>query len=105
VNHAQGVAYAAAKFGVPAVILMPEDAPSQKIENTRALGAEVVLYDRLTGVREEIGAKIAADRGLTLVKPYDEPLVIAGQGTVGLEILGRVDGTGRSCPRFYSAPM
>lgn len=85
-NHAQGVAYAAAKFGVPAVILMPEDAPSQKIENTRALGAEVVLYDRLTGIREEIGAKIARDRGLTLVKPYDEPLVIAGQGTVGLEI-------------------
>lgn len=85
-NHAQGIAYATAKYGVPAVILMPADAPALKIENTRALGAEVVLYDRLTGIREEIGAKIATDRGLTLIKPYDEPLVIAGQGTVGLEI-------------------
>ncbi|MHA1128764.1 MAG: threonine ammonia-lyase [Alphaproteobacteria bacterium] len=90
-NHAQGVAMAAAKFGVPAVILMPSDAPKLKIENTRALGAEVILYDRLTESRDELGDKIAADRGLTLVKPFDEPLVIAGQGTVGLEILEQVD--------------
>ena len=86
-NHAQGVAMAAAKFRVPAVILMPSDAPIVKIENTRALGAEVVLYDRLTESRDDIGSKISAERGLTLVKPFDEPLVIAGQGTVGLEIV------------------
>lgn len=85
-NHAQGVALAASRHGVPAVIIMPEDAPALKIANTRALGAEVVLYDRATGNREEIGAALAADRGLTLVKPYDEPQVIAGQGTTGLEI-------------------
>lgn len=86
-NHAQGVAMAAAKFGVPAVILMPSDSPKLKIENTRALGAEVVLYDRLTESREDLGAAISTERGLTLVKPYDEPLVVAGQGTVGLEIV------------------
>ncbi len=85
-NHAQGVALAAARHGVPAVIVMPDDSPALKIANTRALGAEVVLYDRLNDVREEIGSRIAAERGLVLVKPYDEPLVIAGQGTVGLEI-------------------
>ena len=85
-NHAQGVALAAARHGVQAVIVMPDDSPALKIANTRALGAEVVLYDRLNDVREEIGSRIAADRGLVLVKPYDEPLVIAGQGTVGLEI-------------------
>lgn len=86
-NHGQGVAMAAAKFGVPSVILMPSDSPRLKIENTRALGAEVVLYDRLTESREDLGANISAERGLTLVKPYDDPLVIAGQGTVGLEIV------------------
>ena len=86
-NHGQGVAMAAAKFGVPAVILMPSDSPRLKIENTRALGAEVVLYDRLTESREDLGANISAERGLALVKPYDDPLVIAGQGTVGLEIV------------------
>ncbi|MGB5560195.1 MAG: threonine/serine dehydratase, partial [Paracoccaceae bacterium] len=72
--------------GVPVVIIMPEDAPRLKIENTRALGAEVVLYDRATGDRDAIGAKLSAERGLTLIKPYDEPQVIAGQGTTGLEI-------------------
>ncbi|MEE9454358.1 MAG: threonine/serine dehydratase [Paracoccaceae bacterium] len=85
-NHAQGLAYAAAKHAVDAVIIMPSDAPAQKIANTRALGAEVVAYDRMSEMREEIGARLSATRGLTLVKPYDEPLVIAGQGTVGLEI-------------------
>ena len=85
-NHAQGVALAAQKLGVPAVILMPSDAPAAKIEGTRSYGAEVVLYDRARESREEIGAAIAAERGLTLVKPYDEPQVIAGQGTCGLEI-------------------
>lgn len=86
-NHAQGVALAAQQHGVPAVIVMPADAPQLKIDNTRALGAEVVLYDRAGGEdREEIGTKIASERGLTLIKPYDEPLVIAGQGTIGLEL-------------------
>ena len=86
-NHAQGVARAAAAFGVPAVIVMPRDAPGVKIANTRALGAEVVLYERATEDRDAIGARLAAERGLSLVKPFDDERVIAGQGTVGLELL------------------
>lgn len=85
-NHAQGVALAARARGLPAVIVMPVDAPRIKIENTRALGAEVVLYDRETEDREAIGARLAAERGLALIKPYDMAEVIAGQGTCGLEI-------------------
>ena len=85
-NHAQGVALAARMHGAPAVIIMPSDAPRLKIDNTRALGAEVVLYDRATEDRDEIGARLSAERGLTLIKPFDEPQVIAGQGTCGLEI-------------------
>jgi len=85
-NHAQGVALAAKLHGVPAVIVMPSDAPKLKIANTRALGAEVVLYRRGTESREAIGDALAAERKLTLIKPYDEPLVVAGQGTAGLEI-------------------
>ncbi len=86
-NHAQGVALAAREYGVPAVIIMPADAPCIKIDNTRALGAEVVLYDRAGGEsREALGAAMKESRGLTLIKPFDEPEVIAGQGTCGLEI-------------------
>ena len=85
-NHAQGVALAAAQHGAPAVIVMPSDAPAVKIANTRAYGAEVVLYDRASGDRDALGAQLAADRGLTLIKPFDDPQVIAGQGTIGLEI-------------------
>ncbi len=85
-NHAQGVALAAREHGAPAVIVMPADAPAIKIANTRALGAEVVLYDRAIEDRDAIGARLAEERGLTLVKPFDEPQVIAGQGTCGLEI-------------------
>ena len=85
-NHAQGVAYAAKLHGVPSVIVMPADAPRLKIENTRALGAEVVLYDRANEDRDAIGARLAAERDLTLIKPFDDPQVIAGQGTTGLEI-------------------
>ncbi|MCB5199684.1 threonine/serine dehydratase [Loktanella sp. TSTF-M6] len=85
-NHAQGVALAARMHGAPAVIVMPSNAPAVKIANTRALGGEVVLYDRETESREDIGAALAQERGLTLVRPYDDPQVIAGQGTVGLEI-------------------
>lgn len=86
-NHAQGVARAAAALGAPCVIVMPTDAPGVKITNTRALGAEVVLYDRQTEDRDAIGGAIAATRGMTLVRPYDDAQVIAGQGTIGLELL------------------
>jgi threonine dehydratase len=85
-NHAQGVALAASLHGVPAVIVMPADAPAMKIANTRAYGAEVVLYDRVGEDRDALGARLAAERRLTLIKPFDEPQVIAGQGTTGLEI-------------------
>lgn len=86
-NHAQGVAFAAQAHNVPAVIVMPADAPRLKIDNTRAMGAEVVLYDRAGGEsREAVAAPFVEGRGLTLIKPYDEPEVIAGQGTTGLEI-------------------
>ena len=88
-NHAQGVAHAARLLGAPAVIVMPSDAPAIKIANTRAYGAEVVLYDRRRESREAIGARISAERGLALVRPYDDPGVIAGQGTVGLEIVSQ----------------
>jgi threonine dehydratase len=85
-NHAQGVAAAARLFGVAATIVMPADAPADKLSATRALGADVVTYDRWTESREDIGRAIAAERGATIVPPYDDPAVIAGQGTVGLEI-------------------
>lgn len=85
-NHAQGVAHAAALLGAPAVILMPRDAPAVKIANTRAYGAEVILYDRATEDRDALGLALAEARGLTLIRPYDAPQVIAGQASVGLEI-------------------
>jgi len=85
-NHAQGVAAAAGMLNIPALIVMPKDAPEIKIANTRALGAEVEFYDRHTEVREDIAAALARDRGAEIIKPYDDPFVIAGQGTVGLEI-------------------
>ena len=85
-NHAQGIALAARELGVPAVIVMPSDAPAVKTANTRAYGAEVVFYDRATEDRDAIGAALAEERGLTLIKPFDNADVIAGQGTTGLEI-------------------
>jgi threonine dehydratase len=85
-NHAQGVATAAKMVGAPAVIVMPADAPTLKIENTRALGAEVVLYDRATESREAIAEAIQAKRGAILVPPFENLFVIAGQGTAGREI-------------------
>ena len=93
-NHAQGVALAAKEHGAPAVIVMPSDAPKIKVNNTRALGAEVILYDRATEDRDAIGQRIASARGLTLIRPYDEPEVIAGQGTVGLEIASQATALG-----------
>jgi threonine dehydratase len=95
-NHAQGVALAASRHGLPCVILMPADAPAVKIANTRAYGAEVMLYDRATEDRDAIGAELAAARGLALVKPFDDAQVIAGQGTVGLEIASQAAEAGIS---------
>lgn len=86
-NHAQGVAAAAALLGLAATIVMPQDAPQAKIRNTKQLGAEVVLYDRWRQAREEIAADLAAKTQALIVPPYDDPDVIAGQGTVGLEIV------------------
>ena len=85
-NHAQGVAAAARLLGIPATIVMPADAPRVKMRNTLALGAEVVEYDRLHESRESIAARIAEQRGAVLVPSFDDPDIIAGQGTVGLEI-------------------
>jgi threonine dehydratase len=86
-NHAQGVAAAAALLGMPALIVMPSDAPRAKRERTAALGAEVVLYDRARDDREAIARDHAERRGAVLVPPYDDPLIIAGQGTAGREIV------------------
>ncbi|MAH83620.1 MAG: pyridoxal-5'-phosphate-dependent protein [Rhodospirillaceae bacterium TMED8] len=91
-NHAQGVAHAAKLLGIPAILVMPDDAPTLKIENTRGYGAEVRLYDRTKEDREIIASDIAKQRDATLVKPYDDAAIIAGQGTVGLEISEQFDG-------------
>ena len=85
-NHAQGVALAARLLGATATIVMPADAPRAKLEGTRAWGATVVTYDRLRDDREAIGREIAERTGAVLIRPYDDPLIIAGQGTLGLEI-------------------
>jgi threonine dehydratase len=96
-NHAQGIAHAASLFGVPSLIFMPADSPALKLANTRALGAEVVTYDRAGGEsREAVGEALATERALTLIRPYDEPMVIAGQGTVGLEIAEQAAAAGVS---------
>jgi threonine dehydratase len=85
-NHAQGVALAGKILGIHAAIVMPEDAPAAKLENTRRLGGEVITYDRNTGNRERIARGLAAERGAEVVPSFDHPHIIAGQGTVGLEI-------------------
>jgi threo-3-hydroxy-L-aspartate ammonia-lyase len=93
-NHAQGVALAAKLLGVPAAIVMPSDAPAAKLAATRGYGAEVIEYDRATMNRAEIAASVATERGATLVPPYDDPAIVAGQGTVALELIedaGRLD--------------
>src|SRR5262249_45318848 len=86
-NHAQAVAWAAQKFGVPAAIVMPRDAPAIQVESTRRLGAEVTAHGTTSQEPLERGTALAAERGATLVPPYDDPFVIAGQGTLALEIL------------------
>jgi len=89
-NHAQGIALSARLLGVDAVIVMPSDAPAIKIDATRGYGAEVLLYDRYTEDREAIGKRLAEERGLTLIPPYDHPHVIAGQGTAAKELIEEV---------------
>ena len=86
-NHAQGVALAAKLLGVPATIVMPSDAPALKLAATRGYGAEVVTYDRERMNRAELAGSIATERGATLIPPYDDPAIIAGQGTVALELI------------------
>lgn len=88
-NHAQGVALAARLLGMPALIVMPADAPAVKVEATRGYGADIKLYDRLKESREEIAAAVASERGAVVVPAFDDPDIIAGQGTVGLEIVAQ----------------
>jgi threonine dehydratase len=93
-NHAQGVALAARLLGMPALIVMPADAPAVKVEATRGYGAEVRFYDRLTESREAISAAAAAERGAVVVPAFDDPAIIAGQGTVGLELFHQAKALG-----------
>ncbi len=89
-NHAIAVATASKLFGIRATIVMPADAPKIKLETTRSLGAAVVTYDRVGESREEIGARIASESGASLIKPFDDPFVLAGQGTVGVAIAAEI---------------
>jgi threonine dehydratase len=98
-NHAQGVAAAAAMFDAPATIVMPADAPEIKVAKTKGYGAEVILYDRYREDRDRIAADLVERRGMTLVKPFDDPFVVAGQGTCGLEILAQAAALGARLDR------
>ena len=97
-NHAQGVAIAAKRLGITATIVMPSDAPALKVEGTKAQGAEIVLYDRRTEDRVAIAEQIALETGATVVPSFDDPHIVAGQGTVGLEILDQLDEGGERPP-------
>ncbi|HEX7126768.1 MAG TPA: threonine/serine dehydratase [Thermodesulfobacteriota bacterium] len=99
-NHGQAVAAAARRVGTSAVVVMPADAPRMKVDRTRAHGAEVVLYDRLRDDREAIGRRLAAERGLVLVPPYDDPMIAAGQGTLALEVARQASGLGARLDAF-----
>ncbi len=100
-NHAQAVAAVARRMGAPAAIVMPADTPAIKVDSTRAHGAEVVFYDRLTQSREAIGAALADARGAVLVPPYEHPLIIAGQGTAALEAARRLEAQGARADLAY----
>ena len=89
-NHAQGVAWAADRLGIAATIVMPSDAPTIKIAATRALGAEIILYDRATQSREQIAAALSNERGATLVPSFDDPWIVEGQGSAGIEIIAQL---------------
>ncbi len=93
-NHAQAVAAAAQILGMEAIIVMPADSPAVKVEGVRSFGGEVRMYDRYTESREAIGEEIAASKGSVLVRPFDDPFVIEGQGTIGLEILDQAKAVG-----------
>jgi len=103
-NHARGVAIAARRLGIPAVIVMPADAPRVKVEGTRGEGAEIVFYDRATESREAIAAGLAAERGATVVPSFDDVMIVAGQGSVGLEILGQLAEAGEPAPARIVVP-
>jgi len=103
-NHARGVAIAAKRLGIRAVIVMPADAPLVKIEGTRAEGAEIIFYDRATESREEIAARIADETGATVVPSFADPAIVAGQGTVGLEILDQLAEAGELPPERIVVP-
>lgn len=104
-NHAQGVAWAARELGIAATIVMPVDAPAVKLANTRALGAEVVLYDRPGGEdRDAVAARLCQERGATLVHAFADPWVIEGQGTTGLEIAAQMRGRGIGTPSRVITP-
>jgi threonine dehydratase len=90
-NHAQATALAASLFGIPAVIVMPEDAPSMKVAATRGYGAEIIFYNRYTENREHTGERICRERGMTLVPPFDDYMIMAGAGTAALELLEEVE--------------
>jgi threonine dehydratase len=97
-NHAQGVAIAAKRLGIAATIVMPSDAPQLKVDGTRDQGAEIIFYDRRIESREEIAARIAAEKGSVVVPSFDDPHIVAGQGTAGLEIRGQLDEAGAPPP-------
>ena len=86
-NHAQAVALAGRMLGVPATIVMPADAPRVKLEATRGYGAEIITYDATTGSREQLATRLASERGLTVIPPYDHPHIVAGQGTAAKELI------------------
>lgn len=103
-NHAQGVAWAARRLGISATIVMPADSPSKKLDNTRALGAEVILYDRMRERREEIADRIASERGSVVVPSFDDPWVIEGQGSAGLEATNQMAALGLAAPDLVITP-
>lgn len=103
-NHAQGVAWAARRLGIRATIVMPADSPKKKLVNTRALGAEVVTYDRMTESREAIAARIAEDRGSVVVPSFDDPWVVEGQGSAGLEACRQMAALGLEAPTRIVTP-
>jgi threonine dehydratase len=100
-NHAQGVASSARLFGINAVIIMPSDAPQTKIANTRSYGAEVVLYDRYNESREAVATPFIEERGMILVPPYDDPSIMAGQGTIGLELTAEANERGLTFDEIF----
>ncbi|MEO7564689.1 MAG: threonine/serine dehydratase [Sphingomicrobium sp.] len=103
-NHARGVAIAARRLGMTAIIVMPGDAPAVKVEGTRSEGADIRFYDRRSGNREAISAEIAAETGATVVPSFDDPAIVSGQGTVGLEILDQLAVAGAQAPPMIVVP-